>query len=302
MTHPWTERDVPDQTGRVALVTGANSGLGFATASALAARGATVLLGCRDPRRGDDARRRIETAVPGARVELLPLDLASLASVRAAAAEAGGGRLDLLINNAGVMATPRRVTEDGFEQQLGTNHLGHFVLTGLLLPALLRTPGSRVVSVTSTLHRIGRVDFDDLHGERGYDRWRRYAQSKVANLLFTHELQRRLGAAGARCSALACHPGAAATELARELGAQRRIADLLFARYYQTPAQGALPALRAATDPDARGGDFFGPSGFGELRGAPTRVTGSAYSLREDTAARLWSESERLTGISASIG
>ncbi|MEZ4389701.1 MAG: oxidoreductase [Polyangiales bacterium] len=301
MRRPWTESDIPDQRGRVALVTGANSGLGYETARALAAKGATVLLGCRDPVRAEEARGRIAACVPGASLQVVALDLADLASVRRAADEVGarGARLDLLINNAGVMVPPLRRTADGFEVQLGTNHLGHFALTLRLLPLLGATPGSRVVTVTSLMHRFGRIDFDDLDAARSYARWRRYGQSKVANLLFTHELQLRFTRAGAACMALSSHPGAAATELGREFGALGARVMGSFRGTYQSPAMGALPTLRAATDPAAVGGACYGPSGFGELRGSPVPVATSAYSHREDIAARLWAESARLTGEDA---
>lgn len=296
MTAPWTESDIPSQRGRVALVTGANSGIGFETARALAAKGATVLLGCRDHARGDDARRRIITAAPDASLRVVALDLADLASVRRAADDVGD-RLDLLVNNAGVMVPPLRRTADGFETQLGTNHLGHFALTLALLPRLRATSGSRVVTVTSLLARVGRIDFDDLDATRSYHRWARYAQSKVANLLFTHALQRRLARAGVACAALSSHPGAARTALGREFGPGNALVARWFDAMYQSPAMGALPTLRAATDPSARGGACYGPGGFGELRGAPVPVATSAYSRRDDVAARLWEVSARLTGV-----
>ena len=212
----WTAKDVPDQTGRTVVVTGANSGIGFHAARVLAERGADVVLAVRDTRRGDDATGRIRSGAPEAQVEVRRLDLADLASVREFAGGLGerfGDGLDLLVNNAGVMALPHRKTADGFEMQFGTNHLGHFALTGLLLEALLRRPDPRVVTVSSGLHRRGRIDFDDLQGERSYDKWRAYSQSKLANLLFAYELQRRASAGATPLQAVAAHPGYAATNL-----------------------------------------------------------------------------------------
>ncbi|NYV77932.1 oxidoreductase, partial [Streptomyces sp. UH6] len=214
MTKPrWTASQIPDQTGRVAVVTGANGGLGLVTALELARRGAEVVLACRDVAKGREAADGIEAVVPAARVDVARLDLADLASVRAFAEDLPYGRLDLLVNNAGVMALPHRTTADGFETQFGVNHLGHFALTGLLLPRLLATPGARVVTVSSFLHALANIDARDLNAERGYHRWTAYARSKTANLLFTHELARRLAAAGADVTAAAAHPGYSATNL-----------------------------------------------------------------------------------------
>ena len=300
MKTTWTEADIPDQTGRVALVTGANSGIGFEAARALAEHGATVLLGCRNPTKAADALARIQAAVPHATVEILPLDLADLESIRAAAESVTErfDSLDLLINNAGVMALPKQSTKDGFEMQFGTNHLGHFALTGRLLPLLVRTPGSRVVSVSSTAHRMGRIYFDDLTGDKRYHRWLRYGQSKVANLLYTAELQRKLTAANAATIAVACHPGGSNTELARDAGLLMKLAQPAANLAMQSAAMGALPTLRAATDLAVRGGEYYGPDGFGEMRGHPKQVSSTGYSKRADIAARLWAESERLTGVS----
>jgi NAD(P)-dependent dehydrogenase (short-subunit alcohol dehydrogenase family) len=295
----WTEADIPDQTGRVVLVTGANSGIGFEAARALAEHGATVLLGCRNPAKAADALARIQAAAPEATVEILPLDLADLASIHAAADDVAArfDRLDLLINNAGVMALPKQSTKDGFEMQLGTNHLGHFALTGDLLPLLLRTPGSRVVSVSSTAHRVGRMSFDDLTGDKRYHRWPRYGQSKVANLLFTYELQRKLAAAGAGTIAVACHPGGSNTDLARDAGLLMKLAQPGANLVMQSAAMGALPTLRAATDPTVHGGEYYGPDGIGEMRGHPKKVGSTGYSKRTDIASRLWAVSEELTGV-----
>src|SRR5690349_23401977 len=249
MTAKWTSGDVPGQQGRLAVVTGANTGLGFETARVLAARGAAVGLAARDTETGTRAAARIAGAAPGADVMVQPLDLASLESIRAAAGElrARHPRIDLLVNNAGVMFPPRQTTRDGFELQLGTNHLGHFALTGLLLEQMLPVPGSRVVTVSSLAHRVrARINFDDLQGERSYSRVGAYGQSKLANLMFTYELQRRLSGAGTTV-AVAAHPGLANTELARNAPA---IAAFFYARVMsQKAAMGALPVLRAATDP-----------------------------------------------------
>ncbi|GAA1101576.1 oxidoreductase [Streptomyces javensis] len=300
----WTSSDIPDQTGRTAVVTGANSGLGFVTARELARRGARVVLGCRSERRGAEAAERIGAQAPGARVEVAPLDLADLASVRAFAAEYEGDRLDLLINNAGVMALPHRRTADGFEMQFGVNHLGHFALTGLLLPKLLEAgPGARVVTVSSFMHMLGTVDPRDLNMERGYRRWVAYARSKSANLLFTHELAQRLRTAGARLVAAAAHPGYAATNLMSAAPkmeghrAKERFMEIGNRYFAQSPEQGTLPVLYAATGPDVRQDDFFGPPLQGLWRGSPVRSARARWT-RGDAAGRgLWAASERLTGV-----
>jgi NAD(P)-dependent dehydrogenase (short-subunit alcohol dehydrogenase family) len=295
----WTAADIPVQHGRIALVTGANSGIGLAAATALAASGATVVLACRDAGRAQDAAAQITARVPGARPEIVSLDLSSLASVREAAAQVRSGhdRLDLLINNAGVMYTPRSATKDGFELQFGTNHLGHFALTGLLLDLLLAAPGARVVTVSSFAHRAGRIDFADLQSARRYRRAAAYAQSKLANLLFAFELQRRLAAAGTRASSLAAHPGYTQTDLLRHLPPVVQ-AGARAARLGQSPEMGALPVLRAATDPAASGGEFFGPRGLTQLAGYPKRVAPAARARDAAVAGQLWAESERLTGVS----
>jgi NAD(P)-dependent dehydrogenase (short-subunit alcohol dehydrogenase family) len=299
---PWTADDVPDQTGRLALVTGANSGIGLETARVLVGRGARVLMACRNPEKGADAQQEIGSA----HVELLELDLADLASVRSAASRvlAEHDRLDLLINNAGIMAVPEGRTPDGFELQLGTNHLGHFALTGLLVERLLETPGSRVVNVSSGAHRWGDLDFDDLQWERRtYKRFGAYGSSKLANLLFTLELQRRFDVDGAKSLAVSAHPGIAKTNLARRPagspGAWRDSVMRLFTGWMlQDAAMGALPTLRAATDPDVLGGEYYGPDGRGELGGHPVKVPASTRAQDAERAARLWRVSEQLTGVS----
>jgi len=296
----WTTARIPDQTGRVAIVTGANTGLGLETAKALAAKGAHVVLAVRNLDKGKAAVDWIARSAPTADLELQQLDLGSLASVRAAADDLKGkfDRIDLLINNAGVMWPPRQTTEDGFELQFGTNHLGHFALTGLLLDRMLTVPGSRVVTVSSQGHRIlAAIHFDDLQWERRYNRVAAYGQSKLANLLFTYELQRRL--TGHQTTALAAHPGASNTELARHLpGALERLVTPLA----QDAALGALPTLRAATDPGALGGQYFGPDGIGETRGYPKVVASSAQSHDADLQRRLWAVSEELTGVTFPVG
>jgi NAD(P)-dependent dehydrogenase (short-subunit alcohol dehydrogenase family) len=302
MAHRWTAADMPDQSGRTAIVTGANSGLGLATARELARAGATVTLACRDAGKGEAAAGQIRAAVPGAQLEVGVLDLADLGSVREFAARAADARahLDLLINNAGIMAAPRRLTRDGFESQFGTNHLGHFALTGLLLPALLTAPAPRVVTVSSHLHRRGKMNFDDLQGERKYSRWGAYGQSKLANLMFCFELQRRAAAADRALLSLAAHPGYAATNL--QFAAPDRfyekaymwIGNRLFA---QSADMGALPTLYAATVPGLPGGTYVGPGGRAEQRGHPKVVTAAGKAYDEQAWERLWEVSEQLTGV-----
>jgi NAD(P)-dependent dehydrogenase (short-subunit alcohol dehydrogenase family) len=301
---PWSADDVPDLTDRIAIVTGANSGIGLEAARVLAARGAHVVLACRDARRGRAALETIRASHPAASAEVTPLDLASLASVRefARAFGANHDRLDLLCNNAGVMALPPRTTVDGFEMQLGTNHLGHFALTARLLEPLLAAPAARVVTVSSTMHRPGRVRWDDLQLQRSYGKWRAYAQSKLANLLFAFELERRFRRAGSRAISVAAHPGYAATNLAnvgpRMSGARvfERLAAIGSRILAQGADAGALPTLYAAVASDVRGGDYVGPSGLLELRGAPRKVSASARARDDADAARLWEISESLTG------
>jgi NAD(P)-dependent dehydrogenase (short-subunit alcohol dehydrogenase family) len=297
----WTAAAVPEQRGRVAVVTGANTGIGFETARVLAARGASVVLAVRDAEKGRRAAERIGAAVPGADVAVQRLDLASLDSVRAAAQalRAAHPKIDLLINNAGVMYTPRLTTRDGFELQLGTNHLGHFALTGLLLEALLPVPDSRVVTVSSIGHRVrARINFDDLQAERAYDRVGAYGRSKLANLLFTYALQRRLAAGAARTIAVAAHPGGAQTDLVRHSPAWLRALNAVLGPLIaQSAAMGALPTLRAATDPRVLGGQYYGPDGFWGTRGYPKLVASSAQSHDVAIQRRLWTVSEALTGV-----
>lgn len=295
-SRPWREADVPWQGGRTAVVTGANTGIGFEAARVLAERGAAVVLACRDPGKAADALRRVRQSTKS-ETATVQLNLASLASVRAAAEELRGNyeRIDILINNAGVMMTPQGRTEDGFELQFGTNHLGHFALTGLLLERMRDVPGSRVVTVSSTGHRTGRMDFGNLQWQHGYNRYTAYGRSKLANLLFAYELQRRLAAAGAATESLAAHPGLSRTELTRNLPPVVAAAARLMPM--QQAAMGAVPMLRAATDPQAHGGEYYGPAGFAENSGPAVQVRSSARSHDRAAAQRLWAESERLTGV-----
>jgi NAD(P)-dependent dehydrogenase (short-subunit alcohol dehydrogenase family) len=297
MNAKWTSDDVPGQQGRLAVVSGANTGLGFETARVLATRGAAVVLAVRDLEKGKQAAARIASTAPGANVMVQRLDLTSLDSIRAAAGElrAMHPRIDLLINNAGVMYPPKQTTRDGFELQFGTNHLGHFALTGLLLERMLPVPGSRVVTVSSIGHRIqARIHFDDLQWERSYSRVGAYGQSKLANLMFTYELQRRLAAAHAQTIADAAHPGFAATELMRHLPAALAVPAPLVG---QPAAIGALATLRAATDPGVLGGQYYGPAGFFGTRGYPKLAKSSRQSRDTDIQRRLWTVSEELTGV-----
>jgi NAD(P)-dependent dehydrogenase (short-subunit alcohol dehydrogenase family) len=306
-TRKWEEADIPDQSDRVAVVTGANTGIGYHTAAALAYRGAHVVLAVRNLEKGNAALSRIVAASPSADVTLQALDLTSLDSVHTAAdaLRSAYPRIDLLINNAGVMLTPKQVTKDGFELQFGTNHLGHFALTGLLLDHLLPVRGSRVVTVSSMGHRLrAAIHFDDLQWERSYNRGAAYGQSKLANLLFTYELQRRLGDQpginkSARSTiAVAAHPGSSHTELTRNLPRIiKPVADVFGPVLFQSAAMGALPTLRAATDPAVQGGQYYGPDGFGEQRGHPKVVNSSAQSHDENLQRRLWAVSEELTGV-----
>ncbi|TMB66933.1 MAG: SDR family NAD(P)-dependent oxidoreductase [Chloroflexi bacterium] len=305
MTPKWTAADIPDQHGRTAVVTGANSGIGFFAARELARAGARVLLAVRNAEKGAEAARAIQAAVPNAEIEIGSLDLASLASVRSFAdwfAREHDG-LDLLINNAGTMAfSPRRETADGFEMSLGTNHLGHFALTGLLLGRMEGRQDARVVTISGALHRMGRINFDDLQRERRYGRWSAYAQSKLAVLLFAFELDRRLRAAGSAVRSLAAHPGYAATNI--QTAAATSKLDRFFGKiagnrlFAQSAEMGALPVLYAATCPGLEGGAHIGPGSFFESRGYPKQGAGSSAAARDEAVARkLWEVSEGITGV-----
>lgn len=300
----WTTDDMPDLSGKVAIVTGANSGIGYDTAVAFAEKGATVIMACRSLEKGQAALEQLKGEVPNADVVLMQLDLASLDSVHAFAEafEATYDRLDLLINNAGIMMVPYGVTEDGFERQFGTNHLGHFALTGLLIDTILATPGARVVNVSSTGHRFGTMDFDNLMfaGGEGYSGRAAYGRSKLANILFTNELQRRFEAIGADAEALAAHPGVSNTNLVDHLAEGwyiKPFAPLLMNGITQSSAMGALPTIRAAVDQNARGGQYYGPDGFMEQRGYPVIVQSNDKSHDLADARQLWDVSEVLTGV-----
>jgi len=295
----WTTADIPDQSGRTAVITGANTGLGFETAKALAAKGAHVVIAVRNTDKGVEAADRISGAV-----SVQQLDLTSLESIRSAAEQlkTDHDTIDLLINNAGVMTTPKGTTKDGFELQFGTNHLGHFALTGLLLDKLLDVDGARIVTVSSNGHKMGgEIHFDDLQWERSYSRMGAYTQSKLANLLFTYELQRRLAPRG-KTIALAAHPGTSTTELARNVPKPvERAFQLVAPLIAQSPAGGALPSLRAATDPGALGGQYYGPDSIGQQKGNPVVVASSAQSYDLDLQRRLWTISEELTGVNFGV-
>ena len=305
MSQTWTATQIPYSTGKTAIVTGANSGIGFEAARELARKGAQVVMACRKRDKGEAARQRIRDEQPDAQVEWRALDLANQASVREFAAEFGrrGTPLDLLINNAGVMAIPFRKTVDGFEMQLGTNHFGHFALTGLLLDALLAAPAARVVTVSSGAHLMGSMNFADLNWEQGYQPWWAYGRSKLANLLFAYELQRKFAAAEVRAISVAAHPGYAATNLQfvgpemahSSFGVQMsRIGNALLA---QTAAMGALPTLYAAVAPDVQGGDYIGPGGLFGMRGYPAQAHSNAASHDTAAAAKLWAVSVEKTRV-----
>jgi NAD(P)-dependent dehydrogenase (short-subunit alcohol dehydrogenase family) len=302
MASKWTAADIPSQSGKIAVVTGANSGLGLATARELARAGARVVAAVRDVPKGEAAANQIRAVVPEASLQVSKLDLGDLASVREFADRlaAEQDRVDLLINNAGVMAPPRRATVDGFESQFGINHLGHFALTGLLLGQLLKAPEPRVVTLSSEMHRVGKINLDDLQSERRYNNWLAYGQSKLANLMFAFELNRRAVRAGAALKSHSAHPGYAATNL-QFAGpahwyerAAMAVGNWLIA---QNADMGALPTLYAATVPDLPGGSFVGPDGFMEQRGHPHLVTAAGKAYDQETWQRLWEVSEELTGV-----
>jgi NAD(P)-dependent dehydrogenase (short-subunit alcohol dehydrogenase family) len=303
----WTPDDMPDLDDRTIVVTGANSGIGFEASRQFARKGGRVVLACRSIERGETARETIEREVERAELEILELDLASLASIRdfASTFRDRYDELDLLINNAGLMALPYQRTEDGFEMQFGVNHLGHFALTGRLLDPLCEGDAHRVVTVSSTAHSFGEIQFNDLNWEqRSYSKWQAYGQSKLANLLFAFELQRRFERAGVPAESLACHPGYAATELQRKGPEQEgsSIKKLAFewanSLVAQSAEQGAWPTLYAATSPDLEGGEYIGPGGWLEMSGPPQPVEPEPHARDEDVAERLWRASEELTDVS----
>ncbi len=292
----WTFDDIPDQVGRTVVVTGANSGIGFDTARMLAMKGATVVLACRDAKKGAEALQRIEAERPAGQAVLASLDLADLESVATFATRFAQthGRLDLLINNAGLMVPPLGRTKQGHELQFGTNHLGHFALTARLLPLLQATPGARVTVVSSISQRLGRIDFADLDWQRrAYRPWLAYGQSKLANMLFALELQRRLDAAGSAVKVTASHPGLAATDLGRTSGMVRVFESLIG----MSPSKAALTTLRAATDPAAAGSSFWGPAGLTGFNGPPVLARPCKAARDEAVAARLFDVSESLAGV-----
>lgn len=291
----WTLDNMPDQSGKIAIVTGANSGIGYETARALAHKGATTILACRNAQKGQAALAQIEQEKPRGTAVLMLLDLNDLDSVRefADAFKAQYQRLDLLINNAGIMTPPYGQTKQGFETQFGVNHLGHFALTGLLLDRILATPDARIVNVSSMMHRFGKIDFDDLNSEKSYNPSAAYGQSKLANLLFTYELQRKLEASGNGVLAVAAHPGWTATNLQKHSGMIE-----FFNRWFaQSPEMGALPTLMAATAPAVQGGEYYGPDRRFETVGYPKKVESNGRSHDQEAATQLWAISEELTGI-----
>jgi NAD(P)-dependent dehydrogenase (short-subunit alcohol dehydrogenase family) len=298
----WTAKDIPDQSGRLAVVTGSNSGLGLVVAGDLARAGADVVMACRNVAKGDQAAATIQEKSPKGSVTVRGLDLGDLASVRefAKSFASDHDRLNLLVNNAGVMAPPHQTTSDGFEMQFGTNHLGHFALTGLLLPSLLQAAEPRVVTVSSQAHRTGSINFDDLGSEHGYSRWAAYGQSKLANLMFALELDRRARQAKLKLRSMAAHPGWSATNLQTagpSVGYERFFMSVVNRVYAQSPEKGALPTLYAATVADLPSGSFVGPDGLGEGRGYPKPVRGAEQARDPEAAQRLWEVSEELTGV-----
>lgn len=302
MTQKWNSNDMPSLEGQVWVVTGANSGLGLESSRALALKGATVVMGCRDPQRAQSGADDVKKSAPNAKLELESLDLASLKSIEDFCARMATAHpvIDGLINNAGVMATPRKTTADGFELQLGTNHLGHFALTMRLLPSLEKAKSPRVVNVSSDLHKRGDLHFDDLMLEKSYSPWGAYGNSKLANLLFTYELARKLQGAGKKTLSAAAHPGYAATNLQGGTGSKfltffMGIGNAVLA---QSAAMGALPQLYAATASDVKSGEYFGPGGFMGMKGHPVRVDSNDRSKDTVAAAELWKASEKLTGLS----
>jgi len=300
MTKNWNMNSVPSQEGKTAIVTGANTGLGYETALALAGKGAKVILASRSPHKAEIAISSIRMKYPQAKVQFMHLNLGQLSSVRQFAGEFLNqySTLDLLINNAGVMMPPYELTDDGFESQLGTNYLGHFLLTGLLLPALKAAKDSRVVTVSSMAHKYGTLFFDDLNFTKGYNKIKAYSQSKLACLMFAFELQRRLEKAGLSVRSLAAHPGVAATDLGRNMSPVLRY---FFPKVGQTAEAGALPLLMAAFDPASKGGEYYGPDGWNEMRGNPKIAGSSKLSRNKTVASRLWDVSEQLIGFSFPI-
>ena len=292
----WDRENISDQEGKVVIVTGSSSGLGFETANVLASKKATVVIAVRNQVKGDAAVKKIQVENPNANVQTMLVDLADLESIHRFAENFTKAfpTLDLLVNNAGVMNPPYTKTKDGFELQFGTNHLGHFALTGLLIDLIKSTPNSRIVNVSSTAHKIGNLDFDDLNWEtRRYNKFRSYGDSKLANLYFTKELQKRLGKQSSVVIVASAHPGASATELSRH-----SLFFRVLSLFVQNSGMGALPTLYAAVAPDVRGNDYYGPGGFQEIAGYPKKVGSTKRANRDDIAAKLWDVSEEMTGVS----
>jgi NAD(P)-dependent dehydrogenase (short-subunit alcohol dehydrogenase family) len=318
MSKGWNTEDIPDQTGKTVIVTGANSGIGLVAARELAGKGATVVVACRSTEKGEKAVEQMRGELApnggGAQFDVQALDLADLLSVRAFAETikaAYPGGIDILINNAGVMASPRHETADGFELQFGTNHLGHFALTGLLFDELKKKPGARVVTLSSNGHKLGKLNFEDLQGKESYRRWGAYTQSKLANLVFALDLQTRIGEANLEMKSIGAHPGVSNTNLTaagNDLGNSffsvvskpfLKLSDALLA---QDAEHGALPTLYAATKPDLAGGTYIGPDGMGELRGSPTIVAPRKVAHNVEIADQLWNKSVELTGVEYDFG
>lgn len=301
--HKWSLLDMPDQTGRVVVITGGNSGLGFETAKAFALRNAEVVIACRSIEKGEIAKESIISLFPNGKVNVIPLDLVDLSSVEAFASHfmQNYARLDILINNAGIMTCPYALTKDGFESQMGTNHLGHFALTGHLIRLISSTPNSRVVVVSSLAHKQWKISFENSLSEYApsYNRMRAYARSKLANLLFAYHLQRMLEQKNVDSICVAAHPGASYTNLGRHLEGSLFVRFLrpLIVKILPTAASGALPIIRAAVDIEVKGGAFYGPSGFLQLSGSPVRVESSRTSHNSEDSVKLWGISERLTGV-----
>jgi len=296
MNKRWTSKNIEDQTGKVSIVTGANSGIGYETARALLGKGAIVIMACRNPERGNKATQKLQEEFPQGQIDFMQLDLSDLSSVKTFASQFNNkhDKLDLLVNNAGVMVPPFTRTADGFELQFGTNHLGHFALTALLLEALKKSEQARVVNVSSMAHHMGQIDFNDLnYQKKRYSPWKAYGQSKLANLLFTLELQKRFTKNNLKIEAMSAHPGWTATNL-QQNAFSARLFNPVFA---QNTEWGALPTLYAATGPEAKGGDYFGPSGIFEIKGYPKKVGSAKKALDQEVASKLWQVSEELTGV-----
>lgn len=307
--HEWSWEKMPELNGKLVVITGANAGLGFETTRMLTARGARVVMGCRSVDKAEEAQAKIKAEFPYARLEFIPLDLANLASIRKFAEKFHTvyDRLDVLVNNAGVMAIPFKKTTDGFEMQFGTNHLGHFALTAQLFPLIAKTPQSRIVQVSSNAHKFGKMRFEDPNFSVGYEKWQAYGQSKLANLLFMRELSRRLQARKYDIKSVAAHPGYADTDL-QMLGPRlegSKLAEKAMAignKYFAQPAQmGALPIAYAASMPDVLCGEYFGPSGFLEFKGFPKRAEMTKRALNTADSERLWDLSLELTGVKFNV-